>query len=328
MVTNRDKLKIGFIGCGRIAQQHLRHLRTMPEVEISALCDIDEIRAYEMRATIGASRAQVFTDPLKMLAEMDFGAVYVMTPTPSHAELGCAVLERGCNLFIEKPLAASRADADRLVTAASASGRITCVGHQWRYLTGVERAKLELGGLPIALVHAWYYWTRPLVAWIAVKETGGGQMVDQGIHLVDLARYVAGEIENTRLDNALVARRDEQFRNSDVQCLLGRFSGGGLLSVVATYALFKEVTEAPTIDFIAKDLLVRVTPTVTELMRPGQTTVIHERVEPMEALDRAFVAACVNDDRSLVRSAIGDARASLDVVMRASEDAIPSWSDG
>lgn len=321
MTTASSTLQVGIIGCGRIAQPHLRHLLTMQEAEITAVCDTDETRALAARRAVGDDRVPVYTDPLKMLADVELDAVYVLTPTPTHADLGCAVLEHGHHLFIEKPLASSRTEGQRLEMASEAAGRITCVGHQWRYLRGASEAKEQLAGLPIALVHAWYYWTWPLVEWIADKKTGGGQMLDQGIHLVDLARYVAGEISDVRADYALVARRADKFPNWDAQSLLGRFENGGLLSIAATYALFKETSELPTVDFITKDLQVRVTPRATEVMRPGRTTTLYEKGDPMEALDRAFVMACVTGDWSLVRSPIADANASLDVVMRASEDA-------
>jgi len=316
-VTERT-LRVGVIGCGRIARPHLANLRSAPEALVVAVCDV---RPEVAKQAAEPTSAAVFTDPSAMLEAVEMDAVYVLTPTPTHAELGAAVLASGRHLMVEKPVAANLEDADRLVEAANRSGKVAAVGHQWRYLKGAERAQETVHGSPLALVHAWYYWTWPLVGWIAERATGGGQMLDQGIHLLDLARYVAGEVSDVTARYALAARAGQGFPNWDAQVLHGRFSSGALLDVAVSYALFQQVSEQPTVDFIGNEVLVRVTPKWTEVHQPGETATFYEAGNPMADLDKAFLSACLADEPSAVGSTVKDARESLAVVMKANATA-------
>lgn len=311
-------LRVGVIGCGRIAQPHLSNLRSSPAASVVAVCDV---RPEAAKRAAEPTSAEVFTDPVAMLEAVEMDVVYVLTPTPTHGELGAAVLSSGRHLMVEKPLAANLEDADRLVEAAERSGKVAAVGHQWRYLKGAERAREALNGSPLALVHAWYYWTWPLVGWIAERATGGGQMLDQGIHLLDLARHVAGEVNEATARYTLAARASQGFPNWDAQVLHGRFISGALLDVAVTYALFSQVSEQPTIDFIGNEVLVRVTPKWTEVHRAGETAIFYEAGNPMAELDKAFLSACLADDPLAVRSTVKDARNSLAVVMKANASA-------
>ena len=316
--SSEPSLRVGVIGCGRIAQSHLSNLVDMNDVKVVGVCDGRRDRADRAARKVGAP---AFADASLLLTEVELDAVYVLTPTPTHADLGCAVLESGRHLMLEKPLASSMEEADRLVATASASGRLAAVAHQWRYFAGVEQARHAIAGLPVAVVNGWWYWTWPLVDWIADRETGGGQMLDQGIHLVDLARYLVGDVEDISAKYTLAARRDQGFPNWDAQVLHGRFRSGALLNVAVSYALFPELTEQPTLDVVARGVLVRVTPAATEVQRPSKTEIFPEQSDAILALDRAFVAACRGGDRALVRSDVEDARASLAVVMAANESA-------
>lgn len=311
-------LKVGVIGCGRIAQPHLSNLRSSPEASVVAVCDV---RPEAAKQAAEPTSAEVFTDPLAMLEAAEMDAVYVLTPTQTHAPLGAAVLGSGRHLMVEKPVAATLEDADRLVEAAERSGKVAAVGHQWRYLRGAQLAREVLDGGALALVHAWYYWTWPLVGWIAEKATGGGQMLDQGIHLLDLARHVAGEVSEVAARYTLAARTGQGFPNWDAQVLHGSFCSGALLDVAVTYALFREVGEQPTVDFIGNEVMVRVTPRCTEVHRPGETATFYETSDQMAELDKAFLSACLADDPLAVRSTVKDARESLAIVMRANASA-------
>lgn len=316
--ADANTLRVGVIGCGRIAQPHMAHLRALPNVRIAATCDILVERAKEAAAP---SSAAVYADATTMLAGEELDAVYVLTPTPTHADIGCAVLDSGRHLFLEKPLAMSAQEGGRLAARAVSSGKITAVGHQWRYLTGVERARQVLGNSPVAIIHAWYYWTWPLVDWIADRKTGGGQMLDQGIHLIDLARFLGGPIGPVSARYTLRARADDGFPNWDAQSLSARFESGALFDLTVTYALFREIQEQPTVDIIARDLLVRITPERTEIHRPAGIEEVKEPGNPMAKLDETFVAACLSGDRSAIRSNIQDAADSVAVVMAANESA-------
>ncbi len=311
-------LKVGLIGCGRMGRTHLTNLLQWDDVKIIAVCDAI---APVSQAAAQMAGARQYTDAQHMLESEPLDAVYIASNTGAHAELGVAVLESGRHLFLEKPLAFNAEDAQWLVRQARKSPQIHAVGHQWRYLRGVDIARKVLNNSPLSVINLRYYWTWPLVDWIADRTKGGGQVMDQGIHLLDLARYFAGEPVQIGAQYTLNARKADQFPNWDGQVVIGRFDGGAVFSLTATYALFPEIAEPAQVELIAKDLLIQITPHETRIITPNQTTLYHEQESPVAREDRMFVESCLQGDPSGIRSSIVDAARSLALVLASNDSA-------
>ncbi len=311
-------LNVGIIGCGRMGSNHIRNLKTFSDVKIVAVCDVVDSILTRVAQETGAVPYATARD---LLQNDELDAVYVATNTPSHADLGIAVMESGRKLFVEKPLVFNVEDGQRLIKAAQRTGQLNAVGHQWRYLQGVARAKEVLGTEPLSLIRLSYYWTWPLVDWIAHRETGGGQVMDQGVHLLDLARYFAGEISEVYAKYTLNARKTDNFPNWDAQVVAGEFTSGTVFSLSTTYALFKEIADPAQVDLVAKDLLVRITPHETYFFTPNSTQIFHETAASEWREDRAFVDACLDNNPPLILSTIDDAFQSLSVVLAANASA-------
>jgi predicted dehydrogenase/nucleoside-diphosphate-sugar epimerase len=119
-------IRIGLIGCGRIAAVHLRHLQRVAGVQVAALCDLDRERARALGEQFDVATV---VRELDELLRMPLDAVHVLTPPTSHAEAAVAALERGMHVLVEKPMATTRQAAERMCAAAAASGRLLCVDH-------------------------------------------------------------------------------------------------------------------------------------------------------------------------------------------------------
>ena len=133
------ELRVGLIGLGSMGRNHLRVLRSLPDVRLAAIADLD---ADALDVATAASGAQAFAEPLAMLAEADLDAVVIAAPTTTHVTLTLAAIERGIAVLVEKPLAATLAEADEIVAAAAAPGAPPVqVGHIERF----NPAILELG---------------------------------------------------------------------------------------------------------------------------------------------------------------------------------------
>lgn len=118
-------LRVGVVGTGAMGKNHVRVLSAMPEVDLVGLYDPNPEAAQAVAREHGK---RVF-DRLEDLAG-EVEAVVLAVPTVAHAEIGCALLERGLHVLMEKPLAASLAEADRLLESAERSGgRVLAVGH-------------------------------------------------------------------------------------------------------------------------------------------------------------------------------------------------------
>jgi predicted dehydrogenase len=128
-------VRIGVIGVGHLGQHHARLLASMDGVELVGICDVDRARADEIGAKFGAP---AFSDSRELLGRVD--AVTVAVPTVAHLDVGLPFLEAGIATLIEKPIAASVADADRLVEAAERGGAMLATGHTERFNPAVAAA--------------------------------------------------------------------------------------------------------------------------------------------------------------------------------------------
>jgi len=129
------KTRIAVIGVGHLGQHHARILAAMPEVDLVAVVDTKPGRAAEIAVKHGTAP---LTDGSTLVGHID--AVTIATPTVSHVEIALPLVEAGIAVLVEKPLAASVAEADRLVEAAAARGTMLATGHTERFNPAVAAA--------------------------------------------------------------------------------------------------------------------------------------------------------------------------------------------
>jgi predicted dehydrogenase len=137
------KVRIAVVGAGQFGRNHCRVVAQSPDAELVAVVDVDPARAKE---AADQYRCACFTDSRELAGKAD--AAIVAVPTSFHAGVGCALLEAGLDVLVEKPIAPDLASADRLLRAAETAGRILQVGHLERFNPAVaaleERVTLPL----------------------------------------------------------------------------------------------------------------------------------------------------------------------------------------
>ena len=135
------RLRVGLIGCGRIARVHHAYLRELPQVELIGVCDADAAACE----AFGRSAALPTFNSLADLVERGRpDAVHVLTPPATHASLALELLKRGVNVLVEKPLALSAADAESVIAAAQRAGRWVTVDHNRWFDPVVQRVATAL----------------------------------------------------------------------------------------------------------------------------------------------------------------------------------------
>ncbi|MGE5359942.1 MAG: Gfo/Idh/MocA family protein [Bacteroidales bacterium] len=130
-----SKLRVAVIGVGHLGRHHARILGHLEDVQLVAVADSKPGRAEEIGAPLGARAVQDFTD---LVGQVD--AVTIAVPTERHADVAVPFLERGIPVLVEKPLARTLAEADRIISAACASGATLAVGHTERHNPAVRAA--------------------------------------------------------------------------------------------------------------------------------------------------------------------------------------------
>lgn len=129
-------IRLALVGAGQFGAHHARVYRELPEAELVGVYDADPERARAVAQQFGCRTLA----SLEEVAEQA-QAASVAVPTIEHAAVGGALLERGLDVLVEKPIAATLADADRLIAAARLSGRLLQVGHLERYNPAVVAAQ-------------------------------------------------------------------------------------------------------------------------------------------------------------------------------------------
>ena len=194
-------IKTALIGCGRIAGHHCRSIAASPGVELAAVCDLKEDKARAYGEEFGVPWHANYRDMLDRDPGID--TVAVITPSGMHAEHGLEMLERyGKNLILEKPTVMRPADLVTIYETADSLRLHVFPVFQNRYNMAVQRVKRaieagELGDIRVMSVRT--RWCRPqryydMAPWRGTFSHDGGALTNQGIHHVDLLRYLGGEV--------------------------------------------------------------------------------------------------------------------------------------
>lgn len=189
------KVKVGIIGTGNISKEHINAYLKNPEVELYAFCDIDPIRLKFMGEKYGITR--LYTDMNEMLAIDELDAVSVTTWNSQHAPCAIAALNAGKHVLCEKPMSIKNEDAVAMKDAAEKARKVLMLGFVCRHEKGTKILKQYIDNGDFGNV----YFSKAVFlrrdgnpgGWFGDKaRSGGGPIIDLGVHFIDLIRYLAG----------------------------------------------------------------------------------------------------------------------------------------
>jgi UDP-N-acetylglucosamine 3-dehydrogenase len=196
------KIKVGVIGCGSIAKhRHLPEYSRNSEVEIVAVCDVNQERVNEFAQLYNAKAYLNYED---LLANEEIEAISVCTPNFLHAPMTIAALKAGKHVLCEKPMATSREEAESMIEAAKAANRKLMIAHNQRFVTSHQKARQLIESGEIGKIYSFRTafghggpegWSADgKDSWFFRKEEAFiGAMGDLGVHKTDLLRYILGE---------------------------------------------------------------------------------------------------------------------------------------
>jgi dTDP-4-amino-4,6-dideoxygalactose transaminase len=199
------KIRIGIVGCGLMGNTHLTAYKKNPEVEIAACADSDFGKAEQCA---GRVKANTYASHKEMLAHEKLDGISICTVPSTHREIVLDALEAGVNVLCEKPLATSVAEAREMTDKANQKKKLLLTAFKFRFFEEVQQAKelLRKGSLGkvtrFRLMFGGFMDMKG--SWYANKDiSGGGIVIDNGPHAIDLVRYVLGDIKevSARLSN-------------------------------------------------------------------------------------------------------------------------------
>lgn len=213
-------VRLAVVGCGAVTES--LHLPAFARAgrRPALLVDHDLPRAEALAERFGV--AHVARDPAECIGVVD--AAIVAVPIPHHAAVGETLLAGGVDVLMEKPLAATTHECDRLIAAARAHGRILMVGLMRRFLRMNRWLKAVVATGQLGRIHSFdiregYRFEWPVTSMSFFSPAAGGVLKDLGSHTLDLARWLFGEIE-------IISYRDNAFGGVETDCVVDLVAGG------------------------------------------------------------------------------------------------------
>ena len=316
-------LRVGILGAGWIAAEHVAALGKRDDVEVVAIADLDRARA-EALAPPGA---QVLGSRDELL-ELDLDALWVCVPPLGHREAAVAALERGVNVYLEKPIAREVEDARAIVAAAKAGDAICAVAYQWHATEVLDDLRRALDGQEVALLVGRSIGPTGTRPWFLDRKQGGGNILERGSHQIDLMRTIAGEVVRVQAAASGVALAQAVGARGDIEdaaTLVLHFESGALGTIVVAW-LREGQPGTYGVDVVASEATLSLTLDPEFALRGSSRG---ERIEargsqhPFERSIARFVDAVKERDPSLVVTTPADALRTL-AVANACEQALAS----
>ena len=203
-------LGLGMIGCGWIAERHAQAACAIPGVSIVAVSSRTPGHAAAFAQPLGAAWTTSWEE---VVAHPAVDAVVLGSPNALHAPQAVAALAAGKHVLVEKPMATTRKDADVMVETARAHGRVLLVGHMWRYRHEVMAFRAAIGAGRFGTIertrsHGCHVNFAPAGWFLEPALSGGGALIDLGIHAIDTTRFVLGEPLPAKVTASIVEAYD------------------------------------------------------------------------------------------------------------------------
>ena len=235
-----EKLKFALIGTGGIAQTYAQAFQTSNCCKLAAVADVRQDAARAFAEPFGA---KFFKDYKTLAEQTEIDAVIVATPPASHAEIAMYFMRKGVHALCEKPLCLTVGEAREMIEAAERAGVKFTMASKFRYVQDVVKAKAMVAsgalGEIIQFENAFTAKVDMSRRWNSNREiAGGGVLIDNGTHSVDIIRYFFGAIEEVL---AVETSGTQNLSVDENVKLLAKTAGGIVATVDLTWGINKEL---------------------------------------------------------------------------------------
>jgi UDP-N-acetyl-2-amino-2-deoxyglucuronate dehydrogenase len=243
------KLKFALLGCGRISARHVEALvKNKDEAELVGVYDtvkeLAEDRKKQYESLVEGSNVKVYSDYDQLLNSEDIDVVTIATISGYHAQQAIDCLNHNKHVLIEKPMALSIVDANRIIALGKKKNKKVCVSHQNRYNPAVQKLRQAIDeGRFGKLIHgtARTLWARDdnyykEASWRGTKALDGGTLMNQCIHNIDLLQWLlGGEVERIYSESDTFIR---DIETEDFGAMLIRFKNGAVGIVEGSICIY------------------------------------------------------------------------------------------
>jgi predicted dehydrogenase len=236
-------LSVVLIGCGRVAEKHLKAISKLKGLELKAVVDVNPESAKRLLNSVkGFSNVKTYNDYKAAIDEIKPAIVSVTVPSGLHFQIAKYAMEHGCNLLLEKPMTMSVSEAREIFELSQNTGLKIAMGHIYRYLpiVGLVRediaegkyGKVTHGTIYVRWGHGEDYYSS--AAWRGTWKSDGGALMNQTIHAIDLLVWLMGS--EPEMAEALIAKRLRNIEAEDLGMAVLRLENGALAQIEGTTA--------------------------------------------------------------------------------------------
>lgn len=314
-------LQIGMVGTGDFSRKHAQILAAMEGVKIRAVCSTSKEKADRMAAEYGARGYGQLRD---MLDGERLDAIYICVIPKAHGEIEKQLIERNIPFFVEKPIGLDAGIPREIAAQIRKTSLITSVGYHFRYQPTTQRLKEWVGQQNLGMTLGYYMGDLPRKKpWWRKQDHSGGQWNEQTTHIVDLLRYIAGEVEEVHawFDTRLMHKKLEEVTVPDVGTVNLKLRNGTIANISNTCVLPRRVLQAG-IRFYTDRGIFGWDPHGLHIESDGDFPGRIENTEnPYVRENEAFIHAVRTQDTSRILSDYEDALKTQTVISAALESA-------
>ncbi|WP_062051415.1 Gfo/Idh/MocA family protein [Bacillus sp. JCM 19034] len=298
-------LKVAIVGTGGFSRMHAKILEAMNGVLVSAFCGTSIEKAGQVANEFNANG---YDNVDVMLDTEEVDALYICVPPYAHGKVEQAAIDRNIPFLVEKPLGVSDEEPRRLVEQIKRDNLITSVGYHFRYQNSVQQMKRVLQGERVGMLIGKWMGSMPEVAWWRDQKRSGGQFIEQTTHIVDLVRYVIGEVTDVYASYATtsIQKKYDGVSVADVGAVTLTLENGAVASINNTCVLPGHVSEVGLSVYTSNGLL-EWNPERVSVKLGNEETDYDNEVNPYERESTAFLHAVQTGDRSKILSSYEDA---------------------
>ena len=240
-ISVSEPLSVIIIGCGRVAEKHLKAISKLNGLQLKAVVDTNPESAKRLLGSVkGFANTKIYSDYKTAIEEVKPSIVSVTVPSGLHYQIAKYAMEKGSNLLLEKPMTMSVSEAREIYELSQKTGLKIAMGHIYRYLpiVGLVRediasgkyGKVTHGTIYVRWGHGDDYYQS--AAWRGTWKSDGGALMNQTIHAIDLLIWLMGSEPEEA--SAMIAQRLRNIEAEDLGMAVLRLENGALAQIEGT----------------------------------------------------------------------------------------------
>ncbi|WP_117168577.1 Gfo/Idh/MocA family protein [Paraliobacillus sediminis] len=314
-------IKIGIVGTGNFSEKHAAILTEIEDVKVVAFCGTSKMKADKMASKFVDAKG--YDDFHEMLDANKLNAVYLCVPPMSHGKMEFELIKRQIPFFVEKPLGVDKDIPGAILSEIKKKSLLTSVGYHFRYSESVQELKKLLDLQTIGMISGQWIGGMPGVSWWRNQDLSGGQFNEQTTHIVDILRYIAGEVDEVHafFGNRVMHKKVESLTVADVGTVNLKFKNG-IIANVSNACISPDGLSKIGITAHTDKAIVDWNQNVLRIATEKENTAYSYESNPYLLENMAFVNALRTGDSSLILSDYEDAFKTQQVTSAALESVL------